>query len=349
MCVLAKANADILNVTSFMMETQDISARTKPRTDMNGKDCALIKIQSTEDDLIFEGDIVGDIIQGTSEYWVYLSELSTFLVVKSKHTEPLTIIFADYPEVMSLKSKCTYVLKLQIEKLDYKISYKEEYDGIIGGHKYIDLGLSVCWATSNIGTTTPNELGKLFAWGEINSKKNFDLSSYKYYISGDRNLGEFTVLSKYNISSEEDFVKLELMDDAASVQWKDKWRIPTGEELVELFSECTFMEYKYNNTDGYVITGPNGKTIFLPVAPKAAFGNNPEVYPIYNVDQSNSEGHMDSFVYNYNNGYWSSYGGETDYDPWAMCLVVTPSKYEITTADRYIGCLIRPVIKVNNK
>ena len=34
------------------------------------------------------------------------------------------------------------------------------------GHEYVNLGLSVMWATCNIGASTPQEYGDYFAWGE---------------------------------------------------------------------------------------------------------------------------------------------------------------------------------------
>ena len=33
-------------------------------------------------------------------------------------------------------------------------------------HEYVDLGLSVKWATCNVGATTPDGYGDFFAWGD---------------------------------------------------------------------------------------------------------------------------------------------------------------------------------------
>ena len=41
---------------------------------------------------------------------------------------------------------------------------------ITNGHEYVDLGLSVKWATCNVGATKPEEKGDLFAWGETAPK-----------------------------------------------------------------------------------------------------------------------------------------------------------------------------------
>ncbi len=46
-------------------------------------------------------------------------------------------------------------------------SINQAKGGIINGHEWVDLGLSVKWATCNISASTPCERGDLFAWGEL--------------------------------------------------------------------------------------------------------------------------------------------------------------------------------------
>ena len=45
--------------------------------------------------------------------------------------------------------------------------------------EYVDLGLSVCWATCNIGATKPEEYGDFFAWGEDNTKNEYNSNNCK--------------------------------------------------------------------------------------------------------------------------------------------------------------------------
>ena len=52
--------------------------------------------------------------------------------------------------------------------------------GFIDGHSYVDLGLSVKWATCNLGATTPYEFGTYYAWGEITPKLEYTKENYKY-------------------------------------------------------------------------------------------------------------------------------------------------------------------------
>ena len=59
----------------------------------------------------------------------------------------------------------------------------------------------------------------------------------------------------------------------ALVMWNDsltqkfensKWRLPTKEEQDELRQKCKFERSSQNGTEGYIVTGPNGNSIFLP-------------------------------------------------------------------------------------
>ena len=45
-------------------------------------------------------------------------------------------------------------------------------------HEYIDLGLSVKWATCNLGSYLPEEPGDYFAFGETDPGQHFDSELY---------------------------------------------------------------------------------------------------------------------------------------------------------------------------
>lgn len=128
---------------------------------------------------------------------------------------------------------------------------------IENGHKFVDLGLSVKWASCNVGATVPEEYGDYFAWGETETKTIYNEDTYKYY-----NEGKFT---KYRNSN--DTLKLE--DDAAHVNWGGSWRMPTYEELKELkdSDNCIWEWTTQNGIKGCKITSKkNGNFIFLPSA-----------------------------------------------------------------------------------
>ena len=126
------------------------------------------------------------------------------------------------------------------------------------GHEFVDLGLSVKWATCNIGAKTPEEYGDYFAWGETSPKSNYEWYNLKY--CNDNNGDSF---SKYNISDNR--TVLELNDDAAHVNWGGNWRMPTDSNFHELLDKCTLELTCMNNILGFKVTSKmNDKSIFFP-------------------------------------------------------------------------------------
>jgi hypothetical protein len=132
------------------------------------------------------------------------------------------------------------------------------------GYDYIDLGLSVKWAICNVGAKRPEEFGDYFAWGETKPKSTYDWSTYKWCS------GDYNQLTKYCTSSEYGIIdnktNLEPSDDAATVNWGGKWRMPTIAEYEELRTKCLWAWSTQNGVQGYVITGLNKNSIFLPAA-----------------------------------------------------------------------------------
>ena len=54
--------------------------------------------------------------------------------------------------------------------------------------------------------------------------------------------------------------------DAARANWGGTWRMPTLEEFQELKEKCTWSWTTLDGCKGYRVTGPNGKSLFLPAA-----------------------------------------------------------------------------------
>ena len=135
--------------------------------------------------------------------------------------------------------------------------------GVENGHEYVDLGLSVKWATCNVGAETPEDYGDYFAWAETQSKSKYDWDSYKYQKTG--KYGS-SFLLKYCTSEPNDGYQwgyndfsdgksvLERADDAAYVNWKGKWRMPTPEEFQELINFCKWEKTIQNRVVGYKFT-----------------------------------------------------------------------------------------------
>lgn len=120
--------------------------------------------------------------------------------------------------------------------------------GTINGHGYVDLGLSVKWATCNVGAKTPSDYGSYFAWGETTTKSEYTEANSVTYNK-----------SMSDISSDSHY-------DAARAKWGGTWRLPTKAEIDELVNKCKTRWTTYNGHKGRLVTGPNGKSIFLPAA-----------------------------------------------------------------------------------
>lgn len=152
----------------------------------------------------------------------------------------------------------------------YSCSDEETTQAVVdpyNGHEYVDLGLSVMWATCNIGAEKPQDYGDYFAWGETEPKDCYNWSTYKWCN------GDLWTLTKYCINSNQGYngftdgkTELEPEDDAAYVNWGPQWRMPTKEQQDELWTNCTWTWTTRNGVNGRLVTGPNGNSIFLPAA-----------------------------------------------------------------------------------
>ena len=54
--------------------------------------------------------------------------------------------------------------------------------------------------------------------------------------------------------------------DVANIQLGGKWRTPTYDEAMELKDKCKFEKKVFCGMMGFHVTGPNGNSIFLPMA-----------------------------------------------------------------------------------
>ena len=127
------------------------------------------------------------------------------------------------------------------------------------GHEWVDMGLSVKWATCNVGASKPSGLGDYFSWGETDPMYAYNSD---HYVFGDYS-DNYT---KYNKSDGK--MRLDLSDDAAHVKWGGGWRMPTIAEFDELQANCTVEWAQWEDgTPGVVFTSRiNGNQVFFPAA-----------------------------------------------------------------------------------
>lgn len=136
--------------------------------------------------------------------------------------------------------------------------------GVVNNHGYVDLGLTVMWATCNVGATSPEEFGQHYAWGETEPKDDYTWRTYKW---GKREY-DMTKYCTYSDYGPVDYkVTLEAEDDVAHVKWGNNWHMPSIAEAEELLDKCKWKWTKLNGVRGYMVTSKiNGNSIFLPAA-----------------------------------------------------------------------------------
>lgn len=213
-----------------------------------------------------------------------------------------------------------YIREKDLEDKTVTITYTIVPNGKHNGHEYVNLGLSVKWATCNVGATTAGGYGDYYAWGETVTKRNFYWSNYKWC------KGDYNNMTKYCTNSEHGTVDnkktLSTTDDVARVKWGGNWRMPTQAELDELRTKCKWIWTTKNSVSGYKVVGPNGNSIFLPAA------------------GARSEGEL--YHAGYQANYWSS--SLTEYYPSsARFLGFYSEGVSIGSGDRKSGISVRPV------
>ena len=179
----------------------------------------------------------------------------------------------------------------------------------------VDLGLSVKWATCNVGARSPEEFGGYYAWGEVRTKSAYSYKSYKWYDESSQSVTKYGELDGK--------VKIEPADDAARIEWGAGWRMPTLVEFRELWEECSWKWTELNGVGGYLVIGANGNSIFLPAAgnyfgssqKEAGYGR----YWCASIDESNS------------------------FRSWCLCFHSISKYMSNGSYGRYYGRPIRPV------
>ena len=201
----------------------------------------------------------------------------------------------------------------EIQTANTRPALKEESKTAIA----VDLGLpsGTLWADRNVGADSPEDYGDYFAWGETEPKSTYDWSTYKWCKG-------FTSksLTKYCTNSSNGYngftdgkTSLDLSDDAATANMGSYWRMPTYAELQELKNKCNWKWITQNGVNGYKVTGPNKKSIFLPL--------------------------KEEYL-----GYWSNSIDE-DYPHFAYDIFITKKKLDMDGSFRHTNRYIRAVVR----
>jgi hypothetical protein len=216
------------------------------------------------------------------------------------------------------------------------------------GHEFVDLGLSVKWATCNIGADKPEDFGDYFAWGETspyyesldpllwkegkergyNRNSASDNYNDRSVVFGTKQPAPASTSAKYSIETGAK-QQLDPEDDAAHVNWGGNWRMPTMEECQELVDGCIWNATIRNGVNGYKVKSKtNGNSIFIPAA---------EYYIgiRYNLDYDKEQcmGYYWSSTLSPNYSYRASF----------ISFSTMYSKYGVDVQEREYGCPVRPV------
>ena len=175
--------------------------------------------------------------------------------------------------------------------------------GSINGHDYVDLGLSVKWATCNVGASKPEDYGGYYSWGETVTKPCYNVEDYATCVEG---INDIAGTSR----------------DVACVKWGDKWHMPTFYNFKELLEGCEWIWTTRNGVSGCKVRSlKNSNSIFLPAAGFPA--------PISLANTG---------IWGY---YWSSIPMGGAYSAYILCIC--SGSHDICGGIRHYGYTIRPV------
>ena len=190
--------------------------------------------------------------------------------LKSQRTrhEARPLLCSDNDESMKriLFLALTIVLLISCGKENSSNPQEQTVPGETVKMEAVDLGLSVKWATMNLGASRPEECGDFYAWGETEPKSEYNSTNYRFGLTSSA-----STLTKY--SKKDNKAYLDLSDDAAHVKLGGSWRMPTMREFQELLGGCKWTwtsNYKGTGVVGFIISskvpGHTGNSIFLPAA-----------------------------------------------------------------------------------
>ena len=283
---------------------QNVSVTTGSATSITSSSATLSGSVSGADQSLTCG-----IIYGTS------SSLSS-----SSGTKKSTTSSGSYSiSVTGLNANTTYYYRAYaIVDGEYKYgevrSFTTESSSTVTSGDAIDLGLSVKWASCNVGADSPEEYGDYFAWGETDTKSDYYQSNSATYWLSIRELKSNGIIESNG--------NLTPAYDAATVNLGSDWRMPTKAEQDELRTECDWEWTKMNGVNGYKVTGPNGNSIFLPAA---GYRSSTSLY--------------DAGTYGY---YWSA-THPSDVTGGAYYLYFYSGYYKLESHSIYKGRTVRPV------
>lgn len=248
-----------------------------------------------------------------------------------------------------VKGKFTAEHEVRAKQADPYVAYSIEDDKLMfnlipeenqTGYQIVDLGLpsGTLWADRNIGSTSPEDKGLYFAWGDVTGYKdehNFSWENYKYSNE------DGSQMLKYN--STDNLTVLELEDDPAYMNIGDEWRTMHQSEFVEL---CTYTNKIFEDLDGNKYwyeynsdTKPEGVLDWKVIDENCVKG-------IYFVSTINNNSiFMPTCSDNTNVIFWTNSNDGWQDSALYVCVLNTGDVYSVAYSERYQGTQIRGIVR----
>lgn len=234
-------NIDSTNNYSFLINT-----KSKVLKDANWWDIRCFLMKRYDLDFFNETERVAyqetekkELEKRAKKVWGFMSFLGVLVLL-------LLVVFVVKGVVINSK-------KAKQEK-EYKRTHPDMLFTRPENRKAVDLGLSVKWATCNIGANKPTEKGNEYGWG--------DSSGVIYTISSgdlvDEDFYGYVYPKRFEPDPPTSIVGTGY--DVAKQCWGGNWRMPTLLEAQELIDNCEFVIQ--NNC--IVAFGPSGDSIVFP-------------------------------------------------------------------------------------
>lgn len=134
------ALADKINIERIRISQTDLSARTLNVKDLNGNNCALIKMFIVIPGVRFQGNIIKVEENNPGEYWVYMTEGSKELRINVPNNMPIDVNFLNTDVGAPLSSSMVYEIYFSVEDLSPKMSLSSFNNAIAHRNRLIKDG-----------------------------------------------------------------------------------------------------------------------------------------------------------------------------------------------------------------
>lgn len=269
--------------------TATITAKTTDGTNLSAT-CKVTVLDASPTGLTLNNSSITLDTYGTLKLTATISPSNTGLSVVWRSSKSIIASVDETGKVTAKGQEGSCIIRASIPGTDLSAQCNVKVE-----RQYVDLDLpsGTLWATKNLGSTSPEDYGNYYAWGETKAYGEEDTSNthnytetgsyiktscywhtYKWCNGDKKDNAEDVGFTKYNThvngqGCTVDYkTTLELDDDAAYVNWGTKWRMPTNDEMLELKNNCTWTLTTMNGISGYKVASKknSSKYIFLPSA-----------------------------------------------------------------------------------